>query len=262
MFRRRLFSTATAAPFPVHRFAPHATLEHPLHGSTAKDALQPSIIVIQEWWGVNDQIKAHAQRIANNTGATAIVPDIYYGKTTLDAEEAKHMMDGLDWAKALKDLESLAMTEGASRKRKVGTVGFCMGGALSLALAARMVKNSNPLNACVSFYGIPPKQLIDVSSIPIKTPVQAHFGELDDFVGFSDIGAAKKLAEEWGIAVKQAGGIHSKGFHSLESNVFIHPKVGHAFMNEVQKREYFNKEDVDKTWSQVFAFFIEHLKTV
>jgi hypothetical protein len=144
-----LIKDTRACSFPVHRFEPRATLEHPLHGATASDALQPAIIVIQEWWGCNDQIKTHAQRIANGTGAVALVPDLYRGKSTLDAAEAKHMMDDLDWALALKELASLAVSEGSGMKRKIGSIGFCMGGALSLALAATLAKNNTPLNGMI-----------------------------------------------------------------------------------------------------------------
>ncbi|KAJ3405782.1 hypothetical protein HDV05_006348, partial [Chytridiales sp. JEL 0842] len=154
--------------FPIHTFEPHPTIEHPLHGATAPHAPQPAVIVLQEWWGIND------------TGAIAVVPDLYNGKSTVDAEEASHLMSNLDWQKALNDLESLAVAlqknpEESDVRRKVGGVGFCMGGALSLALAARMAEKKRALNAAISFYGIPSKELIDVSKIPLSTPVQAHF---------------------------------------------------------------------------------------
>ncbi|KAI8852052.1 dienelactone hydrolase family-domain-containing protein [Chytridium lagenaria] len=201
MHRRSLASsTVNCVDIPVLSFEPHATLDHPLHGSTASFAPQPSIIVLQEWWGVNDQIKDHAQRIANNTGAKTYVPDLYNGKSTADAEEASHMMGNLDWDKALKSLEDLStkLQTVDGQPAKLGATGFCMGGALSLALAGRMAKTKTPLNAVVAFYGIPPAKF-DVSGIPAKTPVQAHFGSEDNYVGFSDLTAAKALAKKWGI---------------------------------------------------------------
>ncbi|KAJ3299921.1 hypothetical protein HDU76_006193 [Blyttiomyces sp. JEL0837] len=267
----RFYSKPSTPPktftFPVHRFEPHATLEHPLHGSTAEDAPQPVIVVMQEWWGINEQIKSHAQRIANNTGAIALVPDLYNGKSTVDAEEASHLMNNLDWQKALNELESLVLShqtvDGSELKRKMGTVGFCMGGALSLAIAARMAKVGSPLQACVSFYGTPSPALIDISKIPLTTPVQAHFGELDDMKGFSDADTAHKLADTWGLTIKRAGGPHAHGLHSLESNVYLHHDVGHAFMNEIGKGlDDVRKKEIDNTWKKVFAFFIEHLKSV
>ncbi|KAJ3231185.1 hypothetical protein HDU81_003953 [Chytriomyces hyalinus] len=272
---RRMFSKdsidAATLPFKAVVVAPHSSATHLLHGSTAENTLKPAVIVLQEWWGVNDQIVSHAQRIANNTGAIAIIPDLYNGKVTADSEEAKHMMDNLDWPAALSNLEQLAHALQKPPKdappflfkdRKVGSIGFCMGGALSLALAARMAEKTSPLRACVSFYGTPSTKLIDVSKIPSSTPVQAHFGALDGHLGFSDIKTAHKLAESWDLTVKKLGGAHAHGFHSLESNVYVHEGLGHAFMNENGSKVRDVGGEVDKTWEKVFKFLVEHLKTV
>ncbi|KAI8608052.1 dienelactone hydrolase family-domain-containing protein [Chytriomyces sp. MP71] len=249
---------------------PRAVAAHSLHGSTAERTLRPAIVVLQEWWGVNPAVLAHAQRVANITGAIAIVPDMYNGKATSDAEEAKRLMDNLDWPKALGDLKNLIRIlqtpadapMGLYKDRKVGTLGFCMGGALSLAAAAKMAEVKKPLNACVSFYGTPSPKLIDISNIPAMTPVQAHFGEKDEYFGFSDIKTAKKLAEMWDLTIKNLGGAHAHGFHSLESNVYVHEGLGHAFMNEDGSKPHVVGGEVDKAWERVAKFFVEHLKTV
>ncbi|KAJ3216217.1 hypothetical protein HDU67_009791 [Dinochytrium kinnereticum] len=262
--RQRRWSSSSGSVLPILEFEPHSTLEHPLHGSTASWTPQPAIIVLQEWWGINEQIKDHAQRIANNTGAKTIVPDLYNGKSTADAEEASHMMSNLDWDMALKSLEALAKSLQVSDGKpcKVGATGFCMGGALSLALAGRMAKTKTPLNAVVSFYGIPPAKF-DLSAIPANTPCQAHFGSEDTYVGFSDLSAAKELARKWDMSIKHLGGIHAHGLHTNESHVYIHHGMPHAFMNQLGKKlDEDHKKTIDATWARVFAFFIEHLKTV
>ncbi|KAJ3391949.1 hypothetical protein HDU84_005097 [Entophlyctis sp. JEL0112] len=274
---RRAFSTAkdsiapASLPMPCVVIPPHpAALErHALHGAVAESTLRPAVVVLQEWWGINETIRAHAQRVANGTGAIAVVPDLYNGKSTADEEEAKHLMDNLDWPDALGKLSNLALQLQRPqdddlriyKNRKVGTLGFCMGGALSLAVAARMAELKSPLNACVAFYGTPPKSLIDISKIPATTPVQAHFGEKDSYLGFSDVKTAHRLAKTWDLTVKQLGGIHAHGIHSLESNVFVHSGMEHAFMNESAGKHVFGGE-VDKAWEKVFAFLTEHLKTV
>jgi carboxymethylenebutenolidase len=119
----------------------------------------PVVIVLQEWWGVNEQIKIHAQKIADITGAEAIIPDLYKGKIGLDAEEASHLMN-VDEIEALCD--SLRKDDA---NRKIAVLGFCMGGALTLASAALL---ENPLVAAVVFYGIPPEALCDVSYVLCK----------------------------------------------------------------------------------------------
>ncbi|KAJ3131442.1 hypothetical protein HK100_006374, partial [Physocladia obscura] len=242
--------------------APHASAleKHTLVGAESKaNTRHPAIIVLQEWRGVNQTILAHAQRIAIGTGALAVVPDLYNGKVTADAEEAKHLMDNLNWKDALEKLQCLALNlqrpdeDSASiyKDRKVASIGFCMGGFKFIIATV----------TCVSFYGIPSPSLIDIAEIPATTPVQAHFGEKNNYFGFSDIKTAHRLAKTWDLTVKELGGTHAHGFHSLESNVLVHKDLGHAFMNVYAKNHVFGG-DVDKTWDRVFAFLIEHLKTV
>ena len=130
----------------------------------------PVVIVIQEWWGVNDQCKAHAQKVADLTGAEAIIPDLYKGKIGLEAEEASHLMDNLDFKNAVDEIEVLcAELQKDNADRKIAVVGFCMGGSLALATAALVKK---PLAAVAPFYGIPPEALCNVADIVAKTPIQ------------------------------------------------------------------------------------------
>lgn len=108
-----------------------------------------------------------------------LVPDLYRGKLTTDAEEAGHFMGNLDWQGAIKDIQGAAKFLLSRGCLKVGVTGFCMGGALSLASAAMVPE----VSAAAPFYGIPDPKLADVSKI--KIPIQCHFGEKDDIVGFS-----------------------------------------------------------------------------
>ncbi|TPX30775.1 hypothetical protein SmJEL517_g05740 [Synchytrium microbalum] len=250
------------------------------------DPLQTDIAIVDfsnmttEWWGVNDQIKSHAQRIANGTGAIVVVPDMYNGKQGLNAEEASHLMGNLDWKNAIQQLDQLvedlrdekSHNQPPSDIRKVGCIGFCMGSALTLALASRYTGKPHPLNACVAFYGVPDQKTFDLSHIPLKTPVQAHFGALDAHKGFSDIETAKKLEQLWKKAVKEKGGRHAEGIHKDEFDVYIYDSYGHAFMNDEawsreRRRELkmageYDHDFANQVWSKVFAFFTKHLKSV
>ncbi|XP_072993587.1 uncharacterized protein [Typha latifolia] len=173
----------------------------------------PGIVVLQEWWGVDFEIKNHALDISQmDQGYRALIPDLYRGKVGLDAAEAQHLMEGLDWAGAVKDIRASVNWLKANGSSKVGVTGYCMGGALSIASAVLVPE----IDAVVAFYGVPSPELADPSQT--KAPVQAHFGELDSFVGFSDITAAKSLEEK----LKSSG---------VPYEVHIYPGCEHAFMN-------------------------------
>src|SRR6202050_535673 len=96
-----------------------------------KAANAPGIVIIQEWWGVNDQIRGVADRLAA-AGYRALVPDLYRGKSTVEAEEAHHLLSGLNFGEAASQDIRGAVQFLKTRSTKVGITGFCMGGALTL----------------------------------------------------------------------------------------------------------------------------------
>ncbi|KAJ6826184.1 uncharacterized protein M6B38_372215 [Iris pallida] len=110
----------------------------------------PGIVVLQEWWGVDFEVKNHAQTIAKlGTGYRALIPDLYRGKVGLDVAEAQHLMDGLDWQGAVKDIAASVSWLKSNGSPKVGVTGYCMGGALSIASAVLVPE----IDAVVAFYG-------------------------------------------------------------------------------------------------------------
>src|SRR5262249_43154602 len=135
---------------------------------------KPGIVVIQEWWGLNDQIKGVADRFAQ-AGYNALAPDLYKGRVTQKPDEANHMMSGLDFVGA-SDQDIAGMVKHlAGLSRKVGVMDDCMGGALTIAAAARV----GGIACGVLFYGIPPGALDDQAKIRI--PIQGHFANQDDW---------------------------------------------------------------------------------
>jgi len=134
----------------------------------------PGIVVIQEWWGVNPQIRGVADRLAA-AGYLALVPDLYRGKWTVEAEEAHHLMTGLNFGDAASQDIRGAVQFLKARGNKVGITGFCMGGALTL-LALCMAPE---IDAGVVWYGCPPLEYIDATKI--KAPLQAHWATQDEF---------------------------------------------------------------------------------
>ena len=209
------------------------------------------LIVIQEWWGITPQILDQAKYLSESCGCKCLVPDIYRGKIGVDFEEASHLMDNLDFVAAVEDLRGAARylkeEKGVS---KIGVIGFCMGGALSLAVGA-LAKEY--VDCVVSFYGTPAAELCNLETITV--PVNAHFGDKDGMVGFSDPIAVDKLK----------GQLAKSG---VDFNVYSYESVGHAFMNnrEDQRKKVEGlgfgdyKEDVAAVaWARTKVFFAKHL---
>lgn len=171
----------------------------------------PAVVVIQEWWGLNAQIRGVADRLAQ-AGYTALVPDLYRGRSTVEAEEAHHLMTGLNFADAAsQDVRGAVqhlLAQGASR---VGVTGFCMGGALTI-LASCFVPEAD---AAVAFYGFPPLEYVDASKIRI--PLAGHFATEDPFFAIAKVDEleAKLRAAKVGYEFHR--------YHAL-----------HAFANETQ----------------------------
>lgn len=151
-----------------------------------------AVVVIQEWWGLNDQIRGVADRFAS-AGFTALVPDLYRGKATVEAEEAHHLMTGLNFGDAASQdvrgavnyLKGLKLGSG-----KVGVTGYCMGGALTV-LASQLVPEAD---AAVVWYGMPPLEYVDATQI--KAPLMAHWAMQDQFFAIANVDALDaKLAD-------------------------------------------------------------------
>lgn len=134
----------------------------------------PGVVVIQEWWGLNDQIRGVADRLAG-AGYAALVPDLYRGRSTIEAEEAHHLMSGLNFGEAAgQDVRGAVQHLKALGSARVGVTGFCMGGALTLlALAA-----APEADAGVVWYGYPPLEYLDAGKI--GAPLLAHWATQDN----------------------------------------------------------------------------------
>jgi len=210
----------------------------------------PGIVVIQEWWGHTDELEQQAIALSKRGGYRVLTPDLYNGKVGHDKEEAGHLMSNLDWAKARDELTD-AVKYLAKNGKKVGVVGFCMGGALSLVAAQHA-----GVSAASAFYGTPQAPICEIEKI--KVPVQLQFGKEDNHEGFSDPKTAQSV------------------FDTLEKNVevelHLYDKVGHAFLNgftdrsiELMKECGFPRPDDIETvqkqaWDRLLTFFEKHVK--
>jgi carboxymethylenebutenolidase len=202
----------------------------------------PSLVVLQEWWGLNDQIRGVADRFAA-AGYNALVPDLYRGKSTVEAAEAEHLMTNLNFADATGQDVCGAVRYLKARGGKVGVTGFCMGGALTLLAMV----NIPEVDAGVVWYGFPPLEYIDAAKI--KAPLLGHYA-IDD-VPFP-IAKVDELEEK---------------LRAAKVNFEFHRyKAMHAFANETQVganrlpiTEY-QPEAAKLAWTRTVSFFDRHLR--
>lgn len=192
-----------------------------------------AVIVIQEWWGMNDWIRGNADRFAKN-GYVAIAVDLYRGKAASNAEEAHELMRGLPEDRALRDLhaafDSLAKRDDVD-PAKIATVGWCMGGGYSLALAVDEPK----LRAAVINYG----RLVteDAKLAGLKASLLGNFAGQDKGISVDDVDA-------FTIALKGKG---------KDVDIKVYVLQGHAFMNPNNKTGYMESAAKD-AWSRIDTF--------
>lgn len=134
----------------------------------------PGIVVLQEWWGVTEDIMRIADEYAAN-GFRALVPDLYRGRKAAAGDEATHLMEGLNFQDAYEQDVRGALRHLKSNGKKAGVTGYCMGGALAF-LSAMHLKEPD---AAVVFYGFPPDEAGDPGTIEI--PIVCHFAKRDEF---------------------------------------------------------------------------------
>lgn len=199
----------------------------------------PAVIVIQEWWGVNDWVKDQARKLSKE-GYVALAVDLYRGKATDKQEEAHQLMMGLSEERALLDLKA-AVDLLASRKDvkgdAIGSIGWCMGGKYSFQLAAEEPR----LAAAVGYYGRPPSE---AAIEKIKVPVLGNFGA-------EDKGPSPDQAKAFEAAMKKAG---------KSADIKIYEGAGHAFANENNPWKGYREEAARDAWARSIAFFAKHLK--
>jgi carboxymethylenebutenolidase len=188
----------------------------------------PAIVVIQEWWGLNDQIRGVADRLAQS-GYLALVPDLYRGKSTAEEEEAHHLMTSLDFGDATAQDIRGAVQYLKQQSQRVGVTGYCMGGALTLLALSQIPE----ISAGVVWYGFPPLDYIDASKI--KVPVLGHWAQQDAFFAAETVDALEARLREANVDFE---------FHRYLAH--------HAFANETAVGPgRIAQTQFDPVWSQL-----------
>ena len=199
----------------------------------------PAVIVIHEWWGLNDWVKGEADKLASH-GYVALAVDLDRGKSTTDPEEAHELSRGLPQDRAVGDLKA-AFEYMASRADveadKIGVIGWCMGRGYSILLA----ENEAKLAACVVNYGALPTEQANIERI--QAPVLGNFGA-------EDRGINPDSVHVFANAMKAAG---------KSVDVKIYGGAGHAFENPNNKTGY-RPEAAKDAWGRTLSFFEEKLK--
>jgi carboxymethylenebutenolidase len=196
----------------------------------------PGVVVIQEWWGLQEQIKGICDRFAL-AGFDALAPDLYNGKVVPyhDMDAAAKEMNSLNFMDATTQTVRGAVQYLGRNGAKVGLTGFCLGGAVTIIGATRIPE----LTAGVVFYGIPPGQAAKPEDV--KIPLQAHFANKDDW-------CTPDLVNGFEKAMMAAG-------KQLE---LFRYDAEHAFVNE-QRQSVHDRAAAELAWDRATGFFKKHL---
>jgi carboxymethylenebutenolidase len=199
----------------------------------------PSLVVIHEWWGVNDWVKEQASRLADQ-GYAALAIDLYRGKVASTPDEAHELMRGLSTDRANRDLRAAVAflkTQKDLDPKRIGDIGWCMGGGHALDLALQ----EPTLAAAVINYGrltTDPAKLKNINAASLGI-----FGGQDRGIPVADVRQFEKQMKELGKKIE----------------VVIYPDAGHAFENPNNKAGY-RAQDAADAWKKTLAFLETNLK--
>jgi carboxymethylenebutenolidase len=194
------------------------------------------IVVVQEWWGLNDNIKGIADRFAAE-GFLALAPDLYHGELHTEPDAAGKSMMALNIEQAGKDLKGAITYLSDQTGAPVGTIGFCMGGALSLFAACQ---EGDRVGACVDFYGGHPAVKYDWDNL--KAPVLGIWASNDDFVNPNVPGYEAALQER-----------------GLPYEFVTYPNTQHAFFNDEHPEPQYNPSAAADAWDKTLQFLRTNL---
>ena len=201
-----------------------------------REGRHPSIVLIQEWWGLDDHIKDVTHRFAGE-GYVTLAPDLFHGQVTAEPTEAMKLAQSMDQDRAAKELNgAVSYLKGQDfSSGKAGIIGYCMGGGLSIATACK----NRDLDACVVYYGRSPDPVDQVQNIPC--PVLGIYAEQDERVN-ATLDALKEAMQRYG----------------KQFQMHMYPGTHHAFFNDTRP-EIHAPEASQDAWAKTLAFFKANL---
>jgi len=221
-------------------------VEFKANGSTAAGYLAvpeagsgPGVVVLQEWWGLDDHIRSVCDRLAAD-GFVALAPDLYHGETTEAPDEAQQKMMALSMGVAESEMSGAVdflAAHDATTGTGIGSLGFCLGGGLAVWAATINPK----IRAVVSFYYVMPHGKPDFRRI--EAPLLGHFGTADDFIPV-------ETAEELLGDLRDAG---------VQAEFVFYEGAGHAFFNDTNRLSTYDPDAAARAWQRSTDFLSEHL---
>ena len=222
------------------------SIEFPANGAAASGHLarpddsapHPGVIVIQEWWGMDDHIKDVANRFARE-GFIALAPDLYHGEVATEPDEARKLVMNMNREQAMKDLlgavKRLQAVPEVSPK-KIGCIGFCMGGSLTLALAAA----TPDIAAAAPFYAgfQPPADEL----AKIEAEMFCAFGADDGGIPMDNVRKFETTLKE----------------KDCKATVKVYDDAPHSFFNDTKPS--YRPDAAEDAWSNSLSLFRRLLK--
>jgi len=194
----------------------------------------PAMLVIHEWWGLEAHFRDMTRTFAR-AGYVALAPDLYHGKVTADWEEAGRLKTSLDLGRSTQEIiDGIAYLKALPfvDPRRIGIIGFCMGGGLALLAICRTKDIAAAVIYFQSMYP-DPGELLNISC-----PILGHYGEDDIYTPRSEVEAFVKVLEDSG----------------KPHEIHFYPNAGHAFVND-KHPELYRKEAAEASWPRTMEFF-------
>ena len=206
-------------------------------------ATAPGVVVIQEWWGLDDEVKAVADRLAK-AGYRALVPDLYRGKLAIEANEAEHLMGDLNFGDAAgQDIRGAVQYLKATGSAKVAVTGFCMGGALTILVAC----NVPELDASIVWYGNPPLEYVNADAI--SKPMLGHWAMHDEFFPIAGVDQLEQKLKQAGVDYE---------FHRYDTkHAFANPKSDARGLAPLK----YNAEAAQLAWERTLNFLQKNINS-
>lgn len=196
----------------------------------------PGVVMVHEWWGLNDNIKDMARKLASE-GYMVLAVDLYNGKVAKTPADAGKYVQAVDQKQANANMKAAYDFLKSRQAAKVASLGWCFGGGKSLAMAVSGV----PLSATVLYYGTP--LITDPAELTaIKWPVLGIFGDKDQAIPVAKV-------KEFEAALKQ---------DNIENEIHIYPGVGHTFANPTGQN--YAAQETKDAWAKTLAFLKKNLK--